>query len=77
MSRIYQVVLLWLRDPDLFGRYQVAAAPVAARYGAAERTLRRRGATFRTRSMQSQADSAGELSRGAHASTRTSSAHWR
>jgi hypothetical protein len=40
MSRIYQLVLLWLRDPDLFGQYQVAAAPVAARYGAAERTLR-------------------------------------
>jgi hypothetical protein len=35
----YHLWLTWLRDRAMFDRYQTAVAPVAARYGAVERSL--------------------------------------
>jgi uncharacterized protein (DUF1330 family) len=38
-ERFYQVVLISVRDMDLFERYQTAVAPVALEYGGVERQL--------------------------------------
>jgi hypothetical protein len=35
----YHLWLIWLRDREMFARYQAAVAPVAARYGGVERSL--------------------------------------
>src|SRR6266540_5740873 len=35
----YHLWLIWLRDREMFARYQTAVAPVAARYGAIERSF--------------------------------------
>lgn len=35
----YHLWLIWLRDKEMFDRYQTAVAPVAARYGAVERSF--------------------------------------
>lgn len=39
-DRYYQIVFIWMRDPETFARYQKLAAPVVSRYGGAlERML--------------------------------------